>query len=80
MFVFRFTELEQTKNRRGGGGTSGLFAFPRVGRSDPNFNFNHLHNPDMTGDNTAVATGLDVLYPASSLEEYDGLWLLIFVL
>ncbi|KAI8130081.1 hypothetical protein FF38_03495 [Lucilia cuprina] len=66
-------ELEQTKNRRGGGGSSGLFAFPRVGRSDPSLNINNLHNPDVTADNAAAAAAaaLDVLYPSSSFEEYE---------
>ncbi|KAM7360720.1 cardio acceleratory peptide capability [Cochliomyia hominivorax] len=64
-------ELEQTKNRRGGGGTSGLFAFPRVGRSDPSMT--NLHNSDVSADNAAAAAAaaLDVLYPSSSFEEYE---------
>lgn len=67
-------ELEQTKNRRGGGGTSGLFAFPRVGRSDPSLS--NLHNTDAASDNAAAAAAaaLDVLYPSSSFEEYEGLY------
>lgn len=49
-------DVEQSKTRRGGGGTAGLFAFPRVGRSDPNLS-------GQTG-------GYDNLFP-TSYEEYD---------
>ncbi|XP_037954064.1 cardio acceleratory peptide 2b isoform X2 [Teleopsis dalmanni] len=51
-------EFEQSKNRRGGGATSGLYAFPRVGRSDPSLT-NNLHDMD------------DNLYEPS-LEDYEG--------
>ncbi|XP_037943845.1 cardio acceleratory peptide 2b-like [Teleopsis dalmanni] len=52
-------EFEQSKNRRGGGATSGLYAFPRVGRSDPSLT-NNLHDMD------------DNLYEPS-LEDYEDL-------
>lgn len=57
------TELEQ-KNRRTVGGSSGLIAFPRVGRSDPNL-LNNLHEADIS------ALGESLIYPAS-LEDYEG--------
>lgn len=56
-------ELEQ-KNRRTAGGPSGLIAFPRVGRSDPNL-VNNLHEADIS------ALGDSIMYPAS-LEDYEG--------
>ncbi|XP_075170379.1 cardio acceleratory peptide capability [Haematobia irritans] len=64
-------ELEQTKNRRAGG-ASGLYAFPRVGRSDPSLTNNDLHNSEADDDAAAVAavTAFDVLYPGS-FEEYE---------
>lgn len=55
--------MEQSKNRRGGGVQSGLFAFPRVGRSDPSLT-NNLHE---------AQSALDGLYGAS-YEEYEGLF------
>ncbi|XP_036213818.2 cardio acceleratory peptide 2b isoform X1 [Bactrocera oleae] len=55
-------ELEQ-KNRRTAGGPSGLIAFPRVGRSDPNL-VNNLHEADIS------ALGDSIMYPAS-LEDYE---------
>ncbi|TMW53452.1 hypothetical protein DOY81_001450 [Sarcophaga bullata] len=73
MMGFTNAELEQTKNRRGGGGTSGLFAFPRVGRSDPSLNSINLHNTDAVADNAAAAAAaaLDVLYPSATFDEYE---------
>ncbi|XP_067631055.1 cardio acceleratory peptide 2b [Eurosta solidaginis] len=53
--------LEQ-KNRRTAGGPSGLIAFPRVGRSDPNL-VNNLHESD-------ISALSESLYPAS-LEDYE---------
>ncbi|XP_050317485.1 cardio acceleratory peptide 2b isoform X3 [Bactrocera neohumeralis] len=59
---FSDAELEQ-KNRRTAGGPSGLIAFPRVGRSDPNL-VNNLHEADIS------ALGEGIMYPAS-LEDYE---------
>ncbi|XP_055381456.1 cardio acceleratory peptide 2b [Condylostylus longicornis] len=42
-------EIEQAKFRRGGSGTVGLFAFPRVGRSDPRL---QALSMDMLPDNS----------------------------
>ncbi|XP_017479092.1 PREDICTED: cardio acceleratory peptide 2b-like [Rhagoletis zephyria] len=58
---FSEAELDQ-KNRRTAGGPSGLIAFPRVGRSDPNL-VNNLHEADIS----ALSDGM---YPAS-LEDYE---------
>jgi len=57
-------ELELRKNRRANG-PSGLVAFPRVGRSDPNINNNNnLHETDSFDNMENVYT--------NSLEDYDG--------
>ncbi|XP_073815654.1 cardio acceleratory peptide capability [Musca autumnalis] len=59
-------EMEQTKNRRAGG-TSGLYAFPRVGRSDPSLTLGNVHNSEAEN---AAAAAFDALY-AGSFEEYE---------
>lgn len=56
IFSSTAADVEQSKTRRGGGGTAGLFAFPRVGRSDTSLS-------RQTG-------GYDNLFP-TSYEEYD---------
>ncbi|XP_030370735.1 cardio acceleratory peptide 2b [Scaptodrosophila lebanonensis] len=61
---FSAADLEQAKNRRG---TSGLYAFPRVGRSDPSL-ANSLH------DANDAAVAFDNIYGnggVASLEDYE---------